>query len=45
MDEQPIAPNANFGRLQAHLMALLAAIEQRFGPRSGPGSSLEAARA
>jgi N-formylglutamate amidohydrolase len=39
MDEQPIAPNANFGRLQAHLMALLAAIEQRFGPPSAPGAA------
>ncbi len=34
MDEQPaIARHAGFGRLQGHLMALLAALDERFTPR------------
>jgi hypothetical protein len=34
MDDKPaIAKHAGFERLQAHLMALLAAIDERFTPR------------
>lgn len=39
MDEQPIARNANFERLQAHLMQLLAALAERYTPRAAPQPS------
>ena len=37
MDDQPIARNAHFERLQGRLMALLAALDERFTPRGASG--------